>query len=397
MSIISDVQKQGIDSGVVSLYELDLGSTIGYFSQSGLEQDLTTIQFRDATSPHTIRSYSPLPIQVEGFDVSSDGSYSRPTLRVANIENVFSSVAGTNYEGLIGKRFTRRTTLKKYLVGESGDASPPVEFPKTTYIIDRVKSKNAVQVEFELSAPFDLAGVKLPRRVIVGGACPWKYTEAGSKIYNTDTNAYIARTESQKEGGCNWRADSKITINGTEYTTYMNANDEYILPSSITYNTYSSGSSSAGSYYKTTSALTEVKSNGTTAARNDFSYWQCLTNTSDAPADGNTNWRRVRVFHTYSGLQAYYGYTDKRFNHYIVFQNRLWQVKRTTEEVGAHHAKESGDYWTFGDICGKKITSCAMRFQAKVNTSGSGVGYDKLRDSRVSLPFGGFPGVIQRR
>ena len=38
-----------------------------------------------------------------------------------------------------------------------------------------------------------------------------------------------------------------------------------------------------------------------------------------------------------------------------------------------------------------------MRFQAKVNQNGSGAGFDEIRDSRISLPFGGFPGVVQRR
>ena len=44
MSILSDVQEQAIDSGIVSLYELDLGNnTIGYFSQAGLSEDLTPV------------------------------------------------------------------------------------------------------------------------------------------------------------------------------------------------------------------------------------------------------------------------------------------------------------------------------------------------------------------
>ena len=110
MSILADVQEQGIDSGIVSLYELDMGNnSIGYFSQAGLTEDLTAVQFRDATSPYTVRTYVAIPINVEGFDISSDGSYSRPTLAVSNIGNVFSNVAGTDYEALIGKRFTRRT------------------------------------------------------------------------------------------------------------------------------------------------------------------------------------------------------------------------------------------------------------------------------------------------
>ena len=59
--------------------------------------------------------------------------------------------------------------------------------------------------------------------------------------------------------------------------------------------------------------------------------------------------------------------------------------------------KNNINFWKIGDVCGKKVTSCAMRFQAKVNGSGGGAGFDELRDSRISLPFGGFPGVVQRR
>jgi lambda family phage minor tail protein L len=194
-AIVENVQKQGVESSIITLYQLEYAAgTFAYFS-SGTEEDLSNIEFRDADG--TIRSYTPIPIEIEGFDIQSDGALSRPKMTVANIESTFkSSIGGLSFEDLVGKRITRRTTQEKYLVGNSGDSTPPVEFPKITYVIDRISSKNVMQVEFELAAPFDLAGIRLPRRVIIGGACPWKYQGASTTL-----------SEANKEGGCHWRLD----------------------------------------------------------------------------------------------------------------------------------------------------------------------------------------------
>ena len=171
-AIVENVQKTGVESGVITLYKLEYAdNTFAYFV-AGVEEDLSSIQFRDEDG--TIRTYTPIPIELEGFDISSDGAISRPKMTVANIESTFrDSLGGLGFEDLIGRRITRRTTQQKYLVGESGDSTPPVEFPKITYVIDRLASKTVMGVTFELAAPFDLAGIKLPQRVIIGGACPW--------------------------------------------------------------------------------------------------------------------------------------------------------------------------------------------------------------------------------
>ena len=208
-AIVENVQKQGVESPIITLYDLEYADGVFAYFASTLDDDLTSIQFRD--SGGTVRTYSAIPIQLEGFDVQSDGALSRPTMTVANIESTFKdALGGLSFEDLIGRRITRRTTQEKYLVGNSGDSTPPVEFPSITYVIDRIASKSIMGVTFELAAPFELAGIKLPRRVVIGGACPWKYQGASSTLAEVD-----------KEGGCSWRLDNKINIGGTDYLSLI--------------------------------------------------------------------------------------------------------------------------------------------------------------------------------
>ena len=155
--LIEAVQLQEPGSELVALYEVTVNNTILYF-HAGLEEDLTEVQFRDRTSPYTARTYIAFPIMMDGVDLSADGAINRPTLTVANVANTFSSAIGDiKAEDLVGERLTKRTTLKKYLVGESGDTSPSVEFPIRKFILDRISGENNVSVSYELAAPYDLS------------------------------------------------------------------------------------------------------------------------------------------------------------------------------------------------------------------------------------------------
>ena len=176
----------------------------------------------------------------------------------------------------------------------------------------------------------------------------------------------------------------------------MNRFDEYILPVGNTYTTFSS-SATAGNYYKTAASLTKINADGTTTSQSDYNYWQCLSNTSQAPSDTRSDlWRRIRVYYTYGGSNTYNGYTDNRYNHFILESGVLWQVKKKTQVANAHSARQEGENWTLGDVCGKKVASCRLRFQANEQTGVSG-GVDLTTSRSRHLPFGGFPSVQQRR
>ena len=112
---IQDVQKQDPGSAYIQLFELALSSSSSAYFHSGLEADLSTIQFRDRTSPSTIRTYTALPIEIDGVNLQSAGATARPTVRVANILSTFGdALGGLTNEDLLGKKLYRRTTLYKY-------------------------------------------------------------------------------------------------------------------------------------------------------------------------------------------------------------------------------------------------------------------------------------------
>lgn len=385
--IIKTVQLQDPGSELVVLYDLEYsaGSFAHFFA--GLDDDLTELQFRDSAG--AVQTYLALPLEAEGFDISSDGAYSRPEITVANIESVFKdAIGGLDFQDLIGKRLTRRTTLKKYLVGESNDSgagNPPVEFPKIVYIIDRLKAKSIISATFELAAPFDLAGISLPRRVIIGGACPWKY-----KGLNPPAGTF-------PRGGCKWTSE---TLGGgivpAGEAVYLNEFDEYILPNTITFSNIGS-SVAKGNYYQTVENITRINSDGSTTSFSAPRYWQAVRSQASSPvlpSDYDSfYWRSVRVYTTETPGLIAYTYKESRHNTYVLSsQGILWRAKKYAV-VGTHSFIE-GAYWTAGDKCGKTVTSCASRFQAKKHaTITNGIAVDRLP---TNLPFGGFPGAKQR-
>lgn len=279
--LISAVQLQDPGSELVDLYELIVNGTTLYF-HAGLEEDLSTVQFRDRTSPYTVRTYTAFPIEMDGVEINADGAINRPTLTVANVTDVFSSAIGNiKAEDLVGERLTKRTTLKKYLYGESGDASPPVEFPIRKFIIDRISSETNTAITYELAAPFDLSGIQIPNRQVIGKYCSWQY-----QGYSLN-----------QKGGCIWDKDSLVTYSSgsgvLSHKAYFTEKNEPIVPSGstmsgwstyYTYTAYSSGTSySVGNY---------VEYNDGTQT----TVWKCIrAGSGNTPSTDSIYWEKGDV------------------------------------------------------------------------------------------------------
>ena len=119
-------------------------------------------------------AYLRFPIQATGFAFQK-GQLPRPMITISNATGLISSILLTVNEtttgnDLTGATVTRIRTLAKFIDavnfadGTNATADPTAEFPQEIYAVDRKATETRDIVEFELAAPTDLAGVRIPGR-----------------------------------------------------------------------------------------------------------------------------------------------------------------------------------------------------------------------------------------
>ena len=127
-------------------------------------------------------SYTRMPIIADGFAYRR-GQIPRPKLTISNALGSISAIlnavntatvadAVNTGNDLTGATVTRIRTMARFLdavnfPGNSnplGTPDPTAEFKREIYLVDRKATENREVVEFELAAPSDLAGVRLPKR-----------------------------------------------------------------------------------------------------------------------------------------------------------------------------------------------------------------------------------------
>ena len=118
--------------------------------------------------------YLRFPIQATGFAFQK-GQLPRPKITISNATGFISAILlsvneTTTGNDLTGATVTRIRTLAKFIDavnfadGTNATADPSAEFPQEIYAIDRKSTETREIVEFELAAPTDLAGVRIPKR-----------------------------------------------------------------------------------------------------------------------------------------------------------------------------------------------------------------------------------------
>ncbi len=160
-------------SAIIELFQLKLdsalhgASTIYYFHAGSNLNANNKIKWKGV-------EYLRFPIQASGFAFQK-GQLPRPRLIVSNVTGLISSILldvneVTAGNDLTGATVTRVRTLAKFIDadnfadGVNATADPSAEFPKEIYSIDRKSAETRETVEFELAAPTDLAGVRIPKR-----------------------------------------------------------------------------------------------------------------------------------------------------------------------------------------------------------------------------------------
>jgi lambda family phage minor tail protein L len=117
--------------------------------------------------------YLAVPCEADGFEYSGKGTLPRPKITVSNSGSFISGFV-YQYGDLLGAKFVRRRTMKKYLDGQA-TADPSQQLPLDIYRVQQRTLKNKQVIEWELSAAIDLVDEELPRRPIVANTCMWVY------------------------------------------------------------------------------------------------------------------------------------------------------------------------------------------------------------------------------
>ena len=172
--IITDLQKVN-PSAIIELFTLQTVTAIHGSSQ--------TYRFHNGSNLNNSgdiiwagNQYLKMPIQAEGFAFQK-GQLPRPTLTISNALGTITAILlnvnqVTTGNDLTGATVTRIRTLARYLdavnfpggTNPLGTPDPTAEFPQEIYKIDRKSAENRETVQFELAAPTDLAGIRIPGR-----------------------------------------------------------------------------------------------------------------------------------------------------------------------------------------------------------------------------------------
>lgn len=220
-TIESEIQSLS-PSALITLFVIDMTNIapgeILYF-HSGITQANQPIVWQGVT-------YYPLPIEAEGFELTSKGTLPRPKLRVANVDGMFS-VEVRDKDDLVGCKLIRKRTYARFLdavnfPGGNAEADPNQHFEDDMWIIDQKVTENRYVIEWELASALDIAGVMLPSRQMIQNTCVWKYRGEGCGYTGTQYFDELDQpVSSASDDKCGKRVRScRLRFNGANQTPF---------------------------------------------------------------------------------------------------------------------------------------------------------------------------------
>lgn len=187
MSITSEIQKLE-PSALIELFVLDISTIVNgaekFYFHAGTNKLSQPVVWQGIT-------YTPLPIEVEGFDKNTQGTLPTPKVRVANIEGMFSALLEEVGSDLAGAMITRKRTYARYLDAVNFpegnlDADRNQHLPDEDWFIEQKTGETTFGlIEWELSSVFDLAGVQLPGRQVLQNSCSFEYKDVNCRYSGT--------------------------------------------------------------------------------------------------------------------------------------------------------------------------------------------------------------------
>jgi lambda family phage minor tail protein L len=384
MTLEADVQ-QGWHDAIVEMYDIDLTGITNdpadiYYFTNQLKEDGTKVQWKGNV-------YEPLPILSAGYDRNTNGQIAQPTLTVANVLGTFSQVV-RSFDDLVGGKVTRRRTLQKYLDG-SPQADSLQEFPIDIFYIERKTQETALAITWQLSSILDLEGVKLPRRVITQNLCLWRYRSSecsytGAPVFNSRDQVISNEGQSTEAIAVlnAWRfkeqKKTELRVATQTYNQALGAQEAACAPFSFLEAKYSTEIFSKN--------FIRRNPDGDEASDRYIAFF------NNAEVELGQTYRQGKQREIRSGFgQKIYFYEIERWGLNVAACTAAGVLvanaaaTQSTAQSNLNNAEAAlsavvtllpaNDPLRLADICGKRVSSCALRFPEQ------------------SLPFGGFPGA----
>jgi lambda family phage minor tail protein L len=350
---------------IFDLYELELESTEGYLRFHGSKNFSKNIFFQN-------QEYIFIPSELSNLQSSSDGKQSKPTLKIANINNYLSYVLKDRND-LIGKSFIRKKVLGKDLdssnftdgINPYGASNFRTYIAYDKFLINLKKSENKEFVELELATKVDIQNINLPARKVTNDTCSWCYRGCGCNYGSTPdylgpsiTDGLDTLSASLKNDASNFMKNNKGLLNSSWWfekvwgdyydvgVPIADENDKVFLAnykSTLRSETYGL----TGLNYKGRWNKTDVYVSG------DFVYLDYIPN---VPSDLKNDF----ILTTNNKQKLFYVCVDS-------------YSKNESPDLNT-------DIWK-QDQCSKTLRGCLLRFED----------YVVLNEENKALPFGAFP------
>jgi lambda family phage minor tail protein L len=167
---------------IVTLYDLDLTAvgdpTVLHFTYGGQGNSVQPVSFQGVT-------YTPVELTSQGWARSGSGAFPQPTIRVSNVNSIFSGLV-RQYQDLIGAQLTRKRLFASFLDGGgNGGQGTQALFAVDVYNLYQKTTHNKLYVEWKLASAMDQQGQQLPARIVMRDSCGFAY-----RTFNTTTGAF---------------------------------------------------------------------------------------------------------------------------------------------------------------------------------------------------------------
>tara|TARA_R110000851_G_scaffold12997_5_gene44691 strand:- start:3456 stop:4055 length:600 start_codon:yes stop_codon:yes gene_type:complete len=144
----------------IELYDIDstaIGGGIVYITPNVTSTN-AEIVWRGIT-------YSPLPVEADGFEITQQGAQPRPKLRVSNASKfLLSSVISLG--DLVGAKVTRWRTFGEFL-DNGNNPDPDAHLAKEIFYVYQKTGHNKSEIEWTLRSALDNENLRVPKRQIL--------------------------------------------------------------------------------------------------------------------------------------------------------------------------------------------------------------------------------------